>query len=66
MSTLLLIVALLLSYRGEHDHALITALVALTFAVLRLRPGWLGREWNAAIHREQRKTETLFEGRRDD
>lgn len=53
--------------QGRADHAAVWALLALTFAVLRLRPGWLGRMWQDSLQREQRAADvTLFEGRRDD
>lgn len=69
MSTLLLGIALLLSIRGEHDHALIVAIAALTYAVLRLKPGTLGVMWRDSLTHEQAKLDdstTLFRGDRAD
>lgn len=68
MSILLLIAALALSLRGEHDHALIVALAALTFAVRNvgrrsLLRSWLG--WDEAVARAA-DDDTLFSGGRDD
>lgn len=57
MSTLLLIVALALSIAGEHDHALIVAIAALTFAVLRLEPGALAKMWRDALIDEQMRAQ---------
>lgn len=69
MSTLLLVAALILSVRGEHDHAQVVAIGALTFAVLRLKPGVLAAMWRDSVAREQAALgdgTTLFRGDRDD
>lgn len=51
--------------QGRADHAAAWALLALVFAVLRLRPGPIARMWQDALQREQANV-TLFEGRPDD
>jgi hypothetical protein len=56
MSTLLIALALALSIKGEHDHALIVAIAALVFAVRAggrpsLLRRWLG--WDDAIAKAQ-------------
>jgi hypothetical protein len=68
ISKLLLLIAVWLQIIDEHADALLVVLVALTLAVLRLtaRPGWLSREWTAAVRRHSDDSSTLFEGRRDD
>lgn len=61
--------------QGRPDHALVWALLAIAWAVMRLKPGMLGRMWHESVDREQRKLDgllddpddgVLFRGRRDD
>jgi hypothetical protein len=62
MTYLLCITALILSYTGHADHALIVALCAVAVS-RRSGRGWLRTVWDDSVQRER---ETLFEGRRDD
>lgn len=56
---MLMLAALICQLLDEHDHAVVLALVAIAFALLRLGPASrLRREWNAQLERAEQKRRT--------
>jgi len=64
MTWALSIVALVLAGQGDTDRAMVAAVVAVAYAVLRLRPSRARTLWDRSIAEHEA---TLFSGeRRDD
>lgn len=53
-------------YHGEHDSALVLAVLAVAYAAKR--PGWVARMWDEKMDAAERDENgvSLFEGRRED
>lgn len=66
MIVLLILGACWFIIEGDEQRALLLILIALTFAVLRLRPGALRRMYRDAIRQQRGDDGSLFSGSRDD